>query len=679
VVLFGQVTRAADPMPAVPEDTSAVRQEFLAAMQRVRQHVAESPDSPALTSDPIYGYLVAARLKRDLDTKPSDELDVAIDTFVGDHPGEPVIRNLRHDWLESLALRGRWDWFLARASGVIDPALVCDRLAGRLATGEARGLPAEALALWMQPQRQPHECDSVFKWLRLQGLVTPEAAEARTRAALAADNARLARDASVDVPSSRLAPLQQWIRLLETPKPALNELAAHPDTPAESSALLAGFTRVSRNDSSAALNLLPLLLARPDMSPALAARMQRAAALGAAYDHHPGALQAFRALPAEAIDNEVFEWRIRSALWAGEFNTALSWINELPEALSSQLRWRYWHARMIEATLGATVAEPLYNEIAGARDYHAYLAADRLHRSYDLNVHPTPDDAAAQTALASAPGLIRAHELFACDLLEDATVEWATVLADAAPATKVQAAHLASRWGWYTQAIIMLAQANEWDDLSLRYPRPYASQLESASTLTKLPADWIVSVMRQESLFRKDATSRADARGLMQLQPSTATAVARRWHLPPPAHDALFDPAASIPLGAAYLRELNDRYGGQLALTLAAYNAGPIPVARWMPATPIDADIWIENIPYNETRSYVQRVLEHIVAYAQVYGAQLPHLAALLPPVEPASPSALSKPAEALKAGAALIESNGPAVPALYRWNALWMTNYPTR
>jgi soluble lytic murein transglycosylase len=112
----------------------------------------------------------------------------------------------------------------------------------------------------------------------------------------------------------------------------------------------------------------------------------------------------------------------------------------------------------------------------------------------------------------------------------------------------------------------------------------YPDQVAQASRLTQLPGEWIYAVMRQESLFRKDATSRADARGLMQLQPATANAVARRWHLASPSSSDLYDPATAIPLGAAYLKDMLERYHGELALTLAAYNAGPLPVSRWMPA-----------------------------------------------------------------------------------------------
>jgi soluble lytic murein transglycosylase len=150
--------------------------------------------------------------------------------------------------------------------------------------------------------------------------------------------------------------------------------------------------------------------------------------------------------------------------------------------------------------------------------------------------------------------------------------------------------------------------------------------------------------MRQESLFRRDAISRVGARGLMQLRVSTASAVARRWQLPTPAADELYDPRVSLTIGAAYLRELMDRYHGQLGPALAAYNAGTSPVARWMPTNPMDADVWIENIAYGETRDYVQRIFEHIVAFAWVRDADPPRLASLLPPVLPTEANASAPP-----------------------------------
>jgi soluble lytic murein transglycosylase len=617
-------------------ETESTRLVFVSAMQRISAGLPDTPDSPALKSYVLYDYLVAARLRRDLQ-KPDEALDAAIDGFLQAHAGQPVARGLRRDWLLNLAQRRRWEQFLPRTVDAADPVLVCDRLEGRLSTGDMDGLGAAALERWSVPQKPPAECDNVFAWLRLQQLVTPTLAEAKTRAALAADNPRLARAFSADVPLGRTAALLQWSDLLEAPKSVLMVLATHPALPVEPDALAAGFEKLARTDSGNALNLLPLLLARQGVTPALQTRLQRAAALGAAYARDPRAIAEFDALAADAIDSPVEEWRVRSALWVGAYDRALQQIEHMSPSLATQPRWRYWRARAVEATAGAEAAAPLYDEIAGLRDYYGYLAADRLLRSYNLNARRLPDDAKAQAELAAEIGLHRAHELFACDMADDAGVEWSAVVGGAEPALKVQAAIIAARWGWYAESIATLAQAGAWDDVRLRYPRPFADEVAEGSKLTGVPPDWIWGVMRQESLYRKDAVSRADARGLMQMLPSTAVAVARRWHLAQPRKDSLFDPTVAVPLGAAYLRESLDRYGGQLILSLAAYNAGPGPVARWLPSKTMDADVWVENIPYTETRAYIQHILEHIVAFTWIRDAEPPRLQVLMPAVEPAT------------------------------------------
>jgi len=636
-LLWASSVQTAEIPPPTAADPAVVRQAFVAAMQRVRLHLPDTPDTPALQAYVIHDYLEAARFRRDLVQKPDEQLDAAIDAFLQTHANQPVTRGLRREWLSSLAERRRWDWFLPRSVDATDAVLVCDRLQGRLATGDTDGLGAAVLARWSLPQRQPAECNEVFAWLRRQNLQTAADAEAKVRAALAADNPRLAREFVSDVPIAHAPALLQWSDLLEAPKSALTVFLTHPSLAVEPEALIAGFEKLAHTDSAGALTLLPSLLARPGLSAAMQSRARRAAALGAAYDHDPRALPAFDSLPADVVDSPVEEWRVRAALWAGDYPKALGWMEHMPASLAAQPRWRYWHARALEATSGAAAAAQLFGDLSELRDYYGYLAADRVHRRYSLNARPSPDDPKAQAALAAEPGLVRARELFACDMTDEAAAEWTAALGNSDPATKVQAAHLAAQWGWYVESITMLAQAAEWDDVRLRYPRPYPEAVGEASKVAGVPADWILGVMRQESLFRQDAVSRADARGLMQMLPSTATAVARRWHMPAPGRETLFDPPVAVTLGAAYLRELLDRYAGQLALSLAAYNAGSASVARWLPPRSMDADVWIENIPYSETRAYVQHILEHIVAFAAVRDAEPPRLGTLLPTIEPAA------------------------------------------
>ena len=312
-------------------------------MQRIRLNLPEPADSPALQAYVIHAYLTEARLRRDLNKEAGESLDAAIDTFLQSHQGQPVNHGLRHDWLVSLGQRQRWAQFLARSADVTDPVLLCDRLQGRLATGDVAGLAAAALARWSLPQKQPVECNETFAWLRQQDLLTPALSEAKARAALAADNPRLARESALEVPASRVAALLQWSDLLEAPKAALTVFATHPALAVEGNALAAGFEKLAHTDSAAALDLLAPLRARTDLTAAVQGRLQRAAALGATYSHDPRAVAAFEGLPAEAVDSQVEEWRVRAALWAGDFGKALSWIERMPATLAAQPRWRYWH------------------------------------------------------------------------------------------------------------------------------------------------------------------------------------------------------------------------------------------------------------------------------------------------------------------------------------------------
>src|SRR5690606_32816618 len=110
--------------------------------------------------------------------------------------------------------------------------------------------------------------------------------------------------------------------------------------------------------------------------------------------------------------------------------------------------------------------------------------------------------------------------------------------------------------------------------------------------------------------------SAAGAIGLAQLKPDTARRAARRFNLPAPRREDLLVPATNMMLGAAELATLLEEFGSQLPVALAGYNAGPAAARRWLPDRPLDADVWIENIPYNETRAYVQRVLWHSLVFA---------------------------------------------------------------
>jgi soluble lytic murein transglycosylase len=280
----------------------------------------------------------------------------------------------------------------------------------------------------------------------------------------------------------------------------------------------------------------------------------------------------------------------------------------------------------------------LYESTLTDDNYYSIAASSRLGQP----VAPHPErlviDEVQLKEIEQLPALVRARELFRCDMREQATQEWASGYDMLPQAARPQAVQLASRWGWHDQAIMAAALQRLFNDYALLYPQPFDRQVRAASQLSKLPPELIYSVMRQESLYRADAISSAGARGLLQLMPDTARRTAKAWKQPRPQPDQLFDPDVAIPLGAAHLSELIERFGGQTVLAIAAYNAGPNAAARWIPAEPVDADVWIENIPYNETRTYVQRIMWHNVVFNWLKTGEAQKADGMLNAVGPVSP-----------------------------------------
>jgi soluble lytic murein transglycosylase len=141
----------------------------------------------------------------------------------------------------------------------------------------------------------------------------------------------------------------------------------------------------------------------------------------------------------------------------------------------------------------------------------------------------------------------------------------------------------------------------------------------------------VYGVVRQESAFVTDARSHAGALGLMQLMPATG----RRLGLRAYSRGAILNVENNLRLGVAYLKEVLDRNRGHQTLATASYNAGPHRVANWMPDQPLDADIWVETIPFNETREYVKNVMAYSAIYDYRMGQKLTRLTARMPAVAP--------------------------------------------
>lgn len=596
-----------------------VRMEFLQAYNTASAGLPEPQpqDSPALQAYPLYPYLQAARFKRDLRLAPDPApVDNGIAAFLQRYGEQPAGRALRRAWLPELARRQAWQTFYTQyADTGGDPVLRCDLLQARIALNITKDLAPAVVQEWLSGKDTPGECEPAFAWLRARQLLPSSLVDQRARLALAAGNARLANSLIPALPPEMAAPLRQWAALITQPQREIDRYIGQPGLPVESAALQDGWMRLARADVDAALQRYQPLIDALKLDPAGASPYARSLALALSWSRRPEALDYFaRVLPAD-VDDRTAEWSTRAALWAGNWARAAQSIAAMPPALRELPRWRYWAARTAELQGDAATAKAGYAALGALDNYYAALATARLGQPYAPHPQPLALDGAAASRIAQLPAFQRAHELLLCRLEPLALGEWAYGFDALDPASRTQSIGLAMRWGWYNQGVAAASRQGVFNDYALLYPRPYDDAVHAGATLTGLPEDFIYAIMRQESLYDAEVVSHANAIGLMQLIPETSQRTARHWQRPPPTRADLFDPTINVTLGSAELRDMLGEFGNQLPVAIAAYNAGPNAAARWLPEAPLDMAAWIENIPYNETRDYVQRVLWHNLVF----------------------------------------------------------------
>jgi soluble lytic murein transglycosylase len=603
----------ATPWNAFGDEYAAARTRFRVAYAAAQAGGSDSAasDDEALRDYPLYPYLEVARLGHDLGA------DARIAAYLKEHGTVPYTRSLRGAWLGDLGRRKQWETYLRHSDVEIDTNLTlrCHALAARVALGRDDGLEEAVAAQWLTPESLPDTCEPAFDWLRSRKRLDGELIERRARLALAAGETQLARYLAKSLPGPTAAPLLEWAALLERPAQSIDDLIAQEDAEVEAEALLAGWTRLARTDPDGAASRYAALVESRGMDERAASPYALATALALAWSRSPDALRFFSRVVPVDFDDVAHEWHARAALWAGDWARAAGAIEAMPETLRKQNRWRYWAARALEATGDAEGARAGYASVVPTDNWYAVLSAARLGRRFAPTLQAIALDERAIDELSVEPGMVRARELLLCGLVPDAATEWRSAYGELTSAQRVQAIGLADRWGWHHQAIATAAQQTLYNDYPLLYPRPYDKEVRAAVQMTDLPAELIYAVIRQESLYRADAGSDAGALGLMQLLPSTARLAARRWSLAAPTRADLLRPAVNVPIGAGELASLIERYDGQVLLATAAYNAGRGAVQRWLPGSAMDGDVWVENIPFNETRTYVQRVAWHRVVF----------------------------------------------------------------
>jgi peptidoglycan lytic transglycosylase len=578
-------------------------------------------DPKALRQYPLYPYLQRARIARGLDEVGErwTPVDDAARKFLDRHTTEPVAEDLKALWLGTLASRAQWKAFVAHYDpAATDPVLGCDLLRARIALGRTADLVPLALDRWLTGERLPAECEPVFQWLRDRGDLPNELIAERAKLLLANGQTAFARVIARRLPQQSAAPLLQWAELLEDPQEGIDALLGDAALAEQAmpEALLAAWSKLARDNPPAAIERFTQFTAVTHPDAKTKSQYALALALGLAWDRRATeALHVFATVDTADLDDYARGWQARAALWAADWRQVQESVAEMSPLQQAAPRWRYWAARAAEQLGDQARARALYELVIPSDNYYAASSAARLGRLVEPHPEQLPYDSDDVDAIARRPEFVRSLELLRCGLRIAAVKEWLAGIAQLDAGSRSQAIRLATQWQWHDVAVALATRENVFFDYALLYPRPYDVEIESASSSAGVDAPLFYGVVRQESLFRPDAVSPSGAVGLAQLMPGTARRLARANQQPVPSATDLFDPAVNLRLGAAHLRELIDRFDGQLLAALAAYNAGPLPVDRWLPEEPMDADIWVENIPYNETRDYVQRVLWHSVVF----------------------------------------------------------------
>jgi soluble lytic murein transglycosylase len=601
-------------VPAKTDPLAAQRQLFIEARMSLNNNQRERYRDLAgrLQDYPLYAYLQFEELR----TRLSRAGEAEIMEFLNTYPDHPLNSRLRQAWLYSLARNQRWEQFLKHYQPSKSVSLQCYALQARLATGRKQSLASDILPLWLVGDSQPSACDPLFEFLSDEGEITDELLWQRIRLAMQNNRPSLAGYLARRLPDKERDWVTLWRKAHSNPSSTLNDARLDRDSPLAREIIVHALRRLARFNAEQAHETWEAIGTNYGFSDAQRQSVENRIALSGATQHHPDAHDWLDALPAENHDELTREWRIRRAIAARDWDAVLDHIITLPVEERQTDEWDYWHAYALAQDGRRPAAITGYSWLAKERSYHGFLAADTLDWPYEMGDEPLTYDPAALQQLGQTPAMVRARELYLADLMTDARREWAHATRTMGNEELKLAALLAHEWGWNDRAIFTVARTGDYADLKLRFPLNHVDEVRNQARHNRLDPSHVFAVIRQESAFNKDARSPAGALGLMQLMPKTGRVTARKNRIPLSGNRNLFEAEKNIRIGSAYLREVMDRFDENTVLATAAYNAGPHRVQNWLPEDDDEsAASWIANIPFSETRKYVQRVLTYAAIY----------------------------------------------------------------
>jgi soluble lytic murein transglycosylase len=557
---------------------------------------------------PLYPYLLFIKLKQQWPYN-ADEIDEFLQTY----NDTPLAVKLRADWLVYLAKKQDWNDFQHYYQPIYGTPLQCYYLQSLLATQQKTLAFKKIGPLWLEVNSAPSACRKVFSRWEQSGGLTPNLIWKKLELAMRKNNVNVIQHLAQFLPAAQRQQVKHWYRVQRYPRLIERSNQFDPENRIDRKIVLYGLKHLANKDPiTLADDWLKLrnayALNETEQQPILATL-----AIGLARRGHHAAGDWLQKVKPSYADATLREWRVRNSLLKGQWDKVLFWLDHLSQQEQQAACWRYWRARALAKTQQAAAAQRIYTRLAKEVDYYGVLASQRLQLSYHPSTRNISGDAAA---LANNLAIQRAKELMALGFVGEARQEWLWAMDSLSLAERQAAAQLAKQWGWFDLAIVGASKANIHSDIKLRFPFAYRRSVLAAARKTHLNSAWVWAIMRQESAFMWNAKSSAGALGLMQIMPSTGRQLARGMAL---RRMNLLDPEQNIRLGSTYLRQLLKLFDGNAILATASYNVGPNRIKNFQDLYQrLPKDVWVEILPWKETRDYVKSVSLARSIYSQI-------------------------------------------------------------
>jgi soluble lytic murein transglycosylase len=597
---------AADVSP--PPQQDALR----AAFSSAKAGALSESERAGLQANPLLPWLDAIQFKQQIAQGDGAQAQALIKR----NPGDPSSAWLISQWRAELIRRQDWPAAQAWLEQYPDDGAGsrCAQLLAREPQTRNAAWTQNALAVWINEVKPPAHCTALFTALQQSGALGDAQAWQRFDRLLAEDAFSAMADAIAYLSPEPAALAKSYLAFLNS---AADPGLPWPPDSRSGNVASKGLQAMARKSPDQAETRLAELQGRVALTPEQRSAVLSEIALWSMVNYLPAGESRYMKVPEAARSINLREWYLRWNFAQNDDAKTLTAFTQLLPIQNEEPRWRYFKARVLERTGNTTDATSLYRKAAEASGYHGWLAADRLGAAYAFCPLQPDLPAKEKTALHRDASLQRALWLWQLGQANYAIWEWNAAFKALAPESQREAVAMAQQIGWYDRAVFSLeANAQNQRYYGLRFATPFNDYFNSAARRFNLDRSWLTAHARAESIFMPDVVSSANARGLLQLLPSTAEAIAVRNGIAWQGAESLYRPDVNILLGAGALRDVIDTYQGKAYQAIGAYNAGPTAVNRWLAARPaLDADFWIETVPYKETREYIPRVLAFSVIF----------------------------------------------------------------